>query len=72
MAEFADPEPMPLSIGTRLGPYEIAGFVGAGGMGARGHTEPRTWRCEARYRREFAAEWGPAASEERMILTPCR
>ena len=24
---------MPLSVGARLGPYEIAGFVGAGGMG---------------------------------------
>jgi serine/threonine protein kinase len=24
---------VPLSIGARLGPYEIAGFVGAGGMG---------------------------------------
>ena len=27
------PEPMPLAAGTRLGPYEIVGPLGAGGMG---------------------------------------
>jgi hypothetical protein len=24
---------MPLANGTRLGPYEVTGFLGAGGMG---------------------------------------
>jgi len=31
---------MSLSPGTRLGPYEIVGLIGAGGMSARGHAEP--------------------------------
>ncbi len=31
--EKADPEPMPLSPGTRLGPYEVLSSLGAGGMG---------------------------------------
>ena len=30
---------MTLSAGTRLGPYEIASAIGAGGMGACGHAE---------------------------------
>jgi serine/threonine protein kinase len=29
----ADPEPMPLNAGTRLGAYEIVNALGAGGMG---------------------------------------
>src|SRR6202795_4937421 len=28
-----DPEPMPLTTGSRLGPYEILSLLGAGGMG---------------------------------------
>ena len=28
-----DPEPMPLTAGARLGPYEIIAAIGAGGMG---------------------------------------
>jgi len=29
----ADPEPMPLAIGSSLGPYEVLALIGAGGMG---------------------------------------
>lgn len=25
--------PLPIANGTRIGPYEIAGWIGAGGMG---------------------------------------
>ena len=35
---------MSLAVGAGLGPYEIQAPLGAGGMSARGHTEPRTWR----------------------------
>ena len=31
---------MPLTPGTRLGPYEIVSAIGAGGMSARGYAEP--------------------------------
>ena len=30
---------MPLTIGARLGAYEILGALGAGAMSARGHAE---------------------------------
>ena len=47
---------MPLSAGTRLGPYEIQSAIGAGGMGITEHlsTDPlqRTFgRADARVRR---------------------
>jgi hypothetical protein len=29
---------MPLAPGTRIGPYEVLAAIGAGGMGACGHT----------------------------------
>jgi hypothetical protein len=35
------PEPMPLSTGARLGPYEIVAAIGAGGLGARGERAKR-------------------------------
>ena len=49
---------MPLSAGARIGPYEIVGWLGAGGMSACGHAEPRTSGSEARHRRQ-AAGVGP-------------
>ena len=50
---------MSLINGARLGPYEILAPLGAGGMGASGHVEPRTCESEARRQREFAAGVGP-------------
>jgi hypothetical protein len=31
---------MPLTAGTKLGPYEILSLLGAGGMSACGHAAP--------------------------------
>jgi hypothetical protein len=50
---------MSLSTGMRLGPYEIVGALGAGGMSARGHGEPRTGESEASHQRQFAVGVGP-------------
>jgi hypothetical protein len=50
---------MALVIGARIGPYEIVSALGAGGMSACGHAEPRTWKSEARHQCEFAAGVGP-------------
>jgi hypothetical protein len=50
---------MPLTIGTRLGPYEIVAPLGAGGMSAGGYAEPRTRESEARHQRQFALGVGP-------------
>src|SRR5262247_1228537 len=41
----ADPEPMPLNAGTRLGPYLVEAPIGAGGMSACGRDE-RAQRVE--------------------------
>jgi hypothetical protein len=50
---------MTLAAGTRLGPYEIISAIGAGGMGACGHAEPRTSESEVRRQRQFAPGAGP-------------
>jgi hypothetical protein len=50
---------MALTAGARLGPYEIVGALGAGGMSACGHAEPRMSTSEARHRRKNAAGVGP-------------
>ena len=50
---------MPLTAGTRLGPYEIVSPLGAGGMSARGYAEARPWEVARRHRRQFAAGVGP-------------
>jgi hypothetical protein len=47
---------MSLSPGTRVGPYEVTAKIGAGGMSACGHGEPRTCRSEARHRRQFRVD----------------
>jgi hypothetical protein len=53
---------MGLGAGTTLGPYQILDLLGSRGMSARGHTEPRTRKSEARCRRKFALGWGPSVS----------
>jgi hypothetical protein len=45
---------MALTIGNRLGNYEIVSPLGDGGMSACGHGEPRTCECEPRPQRQFA------------------
>jgi hypothetical protein len=50
---------MALKVGARLGPYEVLGPIGAGGMSTRGYAEPRTQKSEARHQRQFAAGVGP-------------
>ena len=49
---------MALSAGTCLGPYEILSAIGAGGMSACGHAEPRTRESEVRHQRQVAAGVG--------------
>jgi len=43
---------MPLPPGVRLGAYEVVSLIGAGGMSACGHAEPRTSDSEVRHQRE--------------------
>ena len=50
---------MPIVSGSRLGLYEVVSPLGAGGMSACGHTEPRTCKSEARCQRQFAPGVGP-------------
>src|SRR5262245_50194422 len=45
---------MTLATGARLGPYEIVSALGAGGMSACGHAEPRTGKSEAWHQRKNA------------------
>jgi hypothetical protein len=59
METKVDPELMPLTAGSRLGPYEIVSPLGVGGMSACGHAEPRTCESEVRHRRQFARGRGP-------------
>ena len=48
---------MALSVGTRIGPYEITDAIGAGGMSACGHTaRERDVSISSRW------GWGPTAS----------
>ena len=57
--EKQTPEPMPLTTGTRLGPYEVVAAIGAGGMGACGRGE-RATRVEPQ-----RAGVGPRAHSEK-------
>ena len=61
---------MPLVIGGRFGSHEIVALLGAGGMSARGHASPRTWRSEGEHQRQFAVGVGPGASDEMMTPSP--
>jgi hypothetical protein len=42
---------MPLEIGARIGPYEVVGALGAGGMSACGHASRRTSESEGERQR---------------------
>jgi hypothetical protein len=59
---------MPLTTGTRLGPYEILSALGAGGMSACGHAEARAEASASETRRG----WGPGATAIMPALSPCR
>jgi len=50
---------MALTVGTRLGVYEVVALIGVGGMSACGHAEPRPSGAEARHLRQSAAGVGP-------------
>ena len=56
--------PRNLCRGTRLGPYEIVGAVGAGGMSACGRAE--------RWREAPQGGVGPCSHLKKQTLSPCR
>src|SRR5262247_2477909 len=62
----ADPEPMPLNAGTRLGPYLVEAPIGAGGMSACGRDE-RAQRVEFPRVGE-----GPNPPQGTQTPSPCR
>ena len=55
---------MALSVGRRLGSYEVVALIGAGGMSACGHAEGIS--VSSRW------GWGPSASGKMLTLSPCR
>ncbi len=63
--------PMP-TTGARLGPYEILGALGAGGMSACGHASARHRWPSASISEGTRRGWGPGASEKTLIPSPCR
>jgi hypothetical protein len=63
---------MALNVGTRLGPYEIVSAIGAGGMSACGHTEPRICESEARCLVVRGGGGAPPPVEEKLAPSPCR
>lgn len=66
--QLASEAPMPLSVGARLGPYEVVGPLGAGGMSACGHAE-----AEAEASAEAPGGGGaPPAVKEMLAPSPCR
>ena len=63
---------MALSIGTRLGSYEIVSAIGAGGMSACGHASLRPEMPRGSISVSSRWGWGPSAGEETLTLSPCR
>ena len=63
---------MSLTPGTLLGPYEIVGSLGAGGMGACGHASPRTHESEGEHQRQYAAGVGPRGECKKWTPSPFR
>ena len=50
---------MTLTVGARLGPYEIHSPLGAGGMSACGYAEARPYVAALRHQRQLALGVGP-------------
>ena len=68
---------MALSVGTRLGPYEVVALIGVGGMSACGHAGVPGAAAALGWRAEGISVssrwgWGPSASEEILTTSPCR
>jgi hypothetical protein len=55
---------MTVTVGAKLGPYEILSALGAGGMSACGYAGGVS--VSSRW------GWGPSASESILTLSPCR
>ena len=65
---------MALSVGTRLGPYEIVALIGVGGMSACGYAALAA--MQSRQRRISVSSrrgWGrPSAIEKMLAASPSR
>ena len=59
---------MSISVGTRLGPYEVVSALS--GRRACGYAEPRPSDAEARHQRQQRWGWGPSASEKAPAAMP--
>ena len=62
---------MPLTAGTRLGPYEIVAFIGAGGVGEFFHARDTYLNRDITIKvlpESFAADPGPSAGSPQAQL----
>jgi hypothetical protein len=63
---------MPLTAGALIGQYEIGSALGAGGMSACGHAEPRPVKPRRGISVSSRRGWGPAGIAKMFTPSPCR